>query len=188
MMPTLLQLERIMNPATCPARWLAVLGTLILTAGPAQAQEFPPRKPGLWEITMIGTGIPPHTVKHCVDAKTDKQMQQSAQGLVGSCKPGRLQKEGAAFVFDQECSFGGYSVLSRSVTTGDFQSKIRTEVTSKFTPPLPGRDANKTAIDSQWTGACPAGWKPGDMEMPGGARANVNQLFEGLEKPPQKQR
>jgi hypothetical protein len=29
-------------------------------------------------------------------------------------------------------------------------------------------------------GACPAGWKPGDMEMPGMGRVNINEMMSSV--------
>lgn len=150
------------------------------------AQDFPARKAGLWEISMQTDGSPRQGLKHCVDEKTDKQMQQLSQGAAESCKVSPLRKEGNSLVSEQQCTFGKQNIASRSVITGDFQSKIRTEVSSTYTPPLAGRATGKTLVEAKWTGACPSGWKPGDMEMPGGGRMNVNQMMEGVGKNPKR--
>lgn len=48
----------------------------------------------------------------------------------------------------------------------------------KYSPPMAGVSQSKVTMQAKWTGACPAGWKPGDMEMPGGmGRVNVNEMM-----------
>jgi hypothetical protein len=42
-----------------------------------------------------------------------------------------------------------------------------------------GVSQSKVTIAARWAGACPAGWKPGDMQMPGMGRMNVNELVAG---------
>ncbi len=32
-------------------------------------------------------------------------------------------------------------------------------------------------MSARWVGACPSGWKPGDMEMAGMGRVNVNEMM-----------
>jgi hypothetical protein len=38
---------------------------------------------------------------------------------------------------------------------------------------------HKIAVEATWEGPCPGGMKPGDMEMPGGMRINVNEDSSG---------
>ncbi len=151
----------------------------------AQAQDFPARKPGLWEVNMKMEGSPATLTKHCVDEKTDKQMQQMGQAMNTDCKPGVQKQEAGAYLFEQECKFGKSVMASRSITKGDFQSRFQTEIESRFTPPLNGQAGSKMVLDAKWAGACPSGWKPGDMEM-GGKRINVNEMMQGAAKPAKK--
>lgn len=158
---------------------IAILAATSLSMLGAQTFDFPTRKAGLWEINMQGEGMPTQKAKHCVDEKTDKQMQQMSQAGPGTCTPAKPQKDGNSIVFETECSFGKQKVASRTVITGDFQSNVRTEVTSKFIPAMAGKTQDKMVMDAKWAGACPAGWKPGDMEMGPGMRMNVNQMMQG---------
>jgi Protein of unknown function (DUF3617) len=170
--------------ALASATFTVLLASLISTS--ALAQDFPPRKPGLWEVNMIMDGVPPKLAKHCVDEKTDKQMQQMGQGMNPECKPGTQKRDGNTYLFEQECKFGNSVVATRSMTKGDFQSKFQTEIDSRFTPPINGKATSKTVLDAKWAGACPSGWKPGDMELPGGIRMNVNEVMQGAGKLPKK--
>ncbi len=162
-----------------------VLASAILSS-PSQAQDFPTRKPGLWEINMKMEGSPATLAKHCVDEKTDKQMQQMGQGMNPDCKPGVQKREAGAYLFEQECKFGKSVMASRTIAKGDFQSRFQTEIESRFTPPMNGIATSKTVLDAKWAGACPSGWKPGDMELPGGMRMNVNEMMQGAGKPAKK--
>jgi hypothetical protein len=172
-----------------PTRLAAALSSFFLAgvfAAPSWAQEFPARKPGLWEVNMQVEGSPAKLAKHCVDEKTDKQMQQMGQGMNPQCQPGTQKRDGNTYLFEQECKFGSSVVATRSMTKGDFQSKFQTEIESRFTPPINGKASSKTVLDAKWAGACPSGWKPGDIELSGGIRINVNDLMQGAGKLPKK--
>ena len=46
--------------------------------------------------------------------------------------------------------------------------------------PLPqANGVHKIAIEATWQGPCPADMKPGDMEMPGGMKINMNDAMSG---------
>jgi hypothetical protein len=36
--------------------------------------------------------------------------------------------------------------------------------------------SHKMVLDAVWQGPCPAGFKPGDMELPGGMKINVLEM------------
>lgn len=157
-----------------------LVSPLVMLPAAAQGIDLPARKPGLWEISMQMEGMPTQNMRHCVDEKTDRQMQRAGRGVSENCTPGTPRKDGNALVYEQECQMGKSRVSSRTVMTGDFNSKVHTEVSSTYNPPLAGRANSKMVMDAKWAGSCPAGWKPGDMEMPGGMRMNVGQMMQGL--------
>jgi hypothetical protein len=146
----------------------------------ARAQDMPIRKPGLWEISMQTTNAPSQRVRHCIDAKTDRQMQKVGQGLDrNACSRNEWRKDGDRYLGDAQCRFGQSVATTRSVFAGDFGKSYRGEVETKFEPPMSGVSQSKVTIVARWAGACPAGWKPGDMELPGMGRMNVNELVAG---------
>jgi hypothetical protein len=160
---------------------------LLATAGAAVAQEMPSRKPGLWEITMQITNTPSQNVKHCIDEKTDRQMQSIGQSLdKNACSKNIWRKDGARYIGESECKIGASVATTRSVFAGDFDKAYRGEVDSRFEPPMAGVSQNKVLVTARWAGACPAGWKPGDMQMPGMGRMNVNELMSARSQPPSK--
>mgnify|MGYP000873799432 CR=1 FL=1 len=159
------------------------LGVALATlAAPALADDFPARKPGLWEVTIQSdrAGKAGQVTKHCVDEQTDLKMQKMGQSMPGTtCSRDAWRREGDRIVADTVCKMAGTTITSHAVTTGDFKSAIHTEVDAKYEPPLMGMAGGRTVVDARWTGACPAGWKPGDMEMPGMGRMNVETLLGG---------
>jgi len=44
---------------------------------PARADELPPRKAGLWELTITheGVSVPPQRWQQCIDEETDRRMR-----------------------------------------------------------------------------------------------------------------
>jgi hypothetical protein len=53
------------------------------------------------------------------------------------------------------------------------------DMTTVFDPPFHGQKGMHMTQDAKWMGACPAGMKPGDMQMPGGFTINVMSGMNG---------
>jgi hypothetical protein len=151
----------------------------------AVAQELPARKPGLWEITMQVTNAPSQTMRQCIDARTDQQMQRFGQGVSqAQCSRNTLQRDGERWIGESECKLGSSTMTSRSVFAGDFGKAYRGEIESRYVPPMAGVSQSKVTVSARWAGACPAGWKPGDMEVPNMGRVNVGELMSAGPKRP----
>jgi len=163
------------------------LAALALATGLVHAQEMPARRPGLWEITMQSADAPSHTVRQCVDAATDRRMQESARSAQGSaCTSDSWRRDGERFVGESVCRVGGSVATSRSVFAGDFAAAYRGEVETRFEPPVDGVARSTVKITGRWTGPCPPGWAPGDMEIPGVGRLGVDALTRGRGPSPAK--
>jgi hypothetical protein len=155
---------------------LALAVTALATS--VAAQELPSRKPGLWEITMQVTNSPSQTMRQCIDEKTDQQMQRFGQGMSQQqCSKNVLKRDGDKFVGESECKVGTSVASSRSVFAGDFDKTYRGEIETRYTPAMAGIAQSKVTLSAKWAGTCPTGWKPGDMEMAGMGRMNVNELM-----------
>ncbi len=105
----------------------ALILAAALVTSPALAQEMPARKAGLWEMTMTfeGLGAPPQTMQQCIDASTDKAMQDMSQGVRGQgCSKRETKKVGDTIVFDSVCNMGAGTTTSHGVVTGDFNSGL----------------------------------------------------------------
>lgn len=158
---------------------LALLPALATLAwGPALADTFPSRKAGLWEVNVQSQGEQPVRVRQCIDAKTDAQMQQMGQGMAqGACSKNVLRREGATWVGESVCKMGTTTVTSRSVASGDPNREIKVVVDATYSPPLMGMAKGQTTITQRHAGDCPAGWRAGDMEVPGSPqRMNVTDM------------
>lgn len=161
---------------------------LIATLGlglPAVAQDLPARKPGFWEVEIKADQEPPMTARQCIDAQTDARLQKAGQGVMeGNCSKNVMQRQGGGWAGESVCTLGKSTITSRSTITGDFASEFRMVVDAQYSPPLMGMARSVSTITQRHKGACPAGWKPGDMELPGtGQRMNVNQMPGAARKP-----
>ena len=151
---------------------------------PAGAHDLPVRKPGFWEIQIKSDQEPVMTSRQCIDAQTDARLQKAGQGVMdGNCSKNVTQRQGSGWAGESVCTLGKTTITSRSTVTGDFGSEIRMTVDARYDPPLMGQAQSSTTITQRFKGACPAGWKPGDMELPGtNQRMNINQM-PGAKKP-----
>lgn len=169
---------------------LLVAGIGVLSGSQAVALDLPPRRAGLWEITMTTEGrkLPPQTSQHCIDAETDKLMNTMGSGMT-TCSKQDVQRSGSTVTVDSVCKVGAATVTSHSVVTGDFNSAYTVKVTStrKGGPPMPGSTpgaATNMTIAAKWLGACKAGQKPGDMILAGGRKFNIRDLqkLQGMQR------
>ena len=151
---------------------------VVLIAAPAApAQEMPTRRPGLWELTMQVPNAPAQTVRQCIDARTDAQMLRIGQGThAAQCARNDFRRDGDRYVAESECRVGDSVASTRAVFTGDFSRSYRGEIDARYAPPMAGVARSRVTLSARWAGACPAGWKPGDMETPGMGRMNVSEL------------
>ena len=143
-------------------------------AGPATP---PPRKPGLWAQT-ISTGQMQQTTRICLDAATEKQLVWwGAQAGGQTCSQQTVTPHaGGGWDFHSVCASPSEgTVTSDGVESGDFGSHYRVEATSTSAGgPMPqANGVHRMTLDAAWQGPCPAGMKPGEMELPGGVRMNL---------------
>jgi hypothetical protein len=161
---------------------LILAAAFIITPAFAQDQ-MPSRKAGLWEMTMTfeGRGAPPQTMQQCIDASTDKAMQDMSQGTRGqSCSKREMKKVGDTIVFDSVCNTGAGTATSHGVVSGDFNSAYTVKINSKREggPPNMPAETNMT-VAAKWVGACKADQKPGDIIMANGMKMNVTDMQKG---------
>ncbi len=154
------------------ATLLAALASL-----PAQADEMPIRKAGLWELKMVRAGapMPEMTMQHCTDATTDRDMTNSVSPMARQiCAKQQVQKTATGWTSDSVCSLAGVQITSHSEVSGDFESAYTVKTTShaEAGPKAAPRETTST-IEAKWLGPCKADQKPGDIVMPGGFKLNV---------------
>lgn len=163
---------------------------LVGFAGAALAgPTFPPRKAGLWEMRVSmadskaagqqgggvfgGDGM---VMQHCVDAATDKAMQEMGDQPAMNrkfCKEEMRNEAGKLLVHQSVCKGSTSTVTTRVVISGDFDTQYRVQSNTTTEPPQKGKPSEDMVMDAKWKGACAAGQRPGDMVMPGGLKMNI---------------
>jgi hypothetical protein len=158
-----------------PRAPLAVAAVLLATALPAviqpvRADDYPSRKPGLWEMTMnTGSGkLPPQVVKFCIDAATDAKMRDMGQSTVnGMCSKHDMHRSGDTLTIDAVCKMGSSTITSHSVMTFHGDSGYSSVITSHFDPPMMSKADSQMTQEAKWLGECGADMQPGDMIVHG---------------------
>jgi len=161
---------------------LGVALSLLAGAGVADP-SFPPRKAGLWEMRIAGGEAQGTVMQHCVDAATDKALQDFGKRQPKMnrkfCKEELRSEVGRLLVHQEVCTQSTQTVTTRVVITGDFNSQYRVQSVTTYDPPRKAADTQDMVMEARWVGACAAGQKPGDMIMPGGMKMNVMQMVGG---------
>lgn len=147
-------------------------------AAPAAAVEVPKRKPGLWKQTMLveEAGVL-QTVQICLDAASDSKLAWwGQQGFKQACSKSEVTRQpDGSWKFSSVCSGAGVKTTNDGSAVGDFNSKYQLKAASTTTgAPVPAMNGSRTiTIDAEWLGECPAGMKPGDIDLPNGQRVNM---------------
>lgn len=169
---------------------IGALGAAILlngaTAGfAATAVELPARKSGYWEIEMVHgkAGLVPPTIVHtCVDAASDKAMM--AMGLSAMkemCEQTDMQHQGDTYIWDSACDMGIMKTTSHTVMSGDFQSTYTITITGEVSGLSKTPKPSLTTQNAKWLGeTCQNGLVPGDIQMDGGPRMNINDMMKTM--------
>ncbi|MCK6421171.1 MAG: DUF3617 domain-containing protein [Aquabacterium sp.] len=154
--------------------YVAMAALMVGACGLAQAEDLPKRKPGLWEFAMqmegMPAGMPGMKSQHCVDEKSDQEMQRKAMTNADpkqQCTQGTPKRVSGGMEVETTCKGTDGSVHVRSRITGDMSSNYVVDSTMKFTPPRHGMSESRMQIKANYGGACPAGMKPGEVRMGG---------------------
>jgi hypothetical protein len=142
-----------------------ILATLpfVLTAE-AFADEFPARKPGLWEITTNINGSPPDVARLCIDAATEAELLKKAESTMGSiCSRHDVHRSGNIVTSDSVCRPMSSETTSHAVATFTGDAAYTTITTLHYNPPFMGRTDQNMTQDGKWLGPCGADMRPGDM-------------------------
>lgn len=152
------------------------------TAAPAAATPaptgWPKRKPGLWTQTMtLQAQAFTRSFRFCVDATSDEKMGLDSQGDDKHCQRKSMTRGAdGSWTVVSACDMGPAGRTDSTIhVAGDFDTRYVMEVASTTTgaaqPAMNGE--HKMSMTAEWSGACPAGWSGGDVEMPGGRRINL---------------
>jgi hypothetical protein len=146
-------------------------------AAPAPT-SWPKRKPGLWTQTMTlkAQGFT-RSFRFCVDDTSDEKMGLDTQGDDKRCQRKSMTRGAdGGWTVVSACDMGPAGQTDSTIhVAGDFNTRYVMDVTSTTTgaaqPAMNGE--HKMNMTAEWSGACPAGWSGGDVEMPGGRRINL---------------
>lgn len=152
--------------------------------------ETPKRKPGLWKQVMTIQDIgASQTASLCLDKDTDAKLSWWAQqGVRGGCAKNDVAKQpDGSWAFSSSCEMvGGIQMTTEGSATGDFQTNytVTARTTTTGAPMQQMNGTRTTVIEATWVGECPAGMKPGEMELPGGQRVDMMAMAaEGAGQP-----
>jgi hypothetical protein len=140
----------------------------VKSAGGATAQ----RKAGLWEQTVTTDGRS-QTTRLCLDAHAGTAFSLTTLDKAKACDPPRLSGAAHGFAFDQACNLGeGARETAHGTVSGDLGSAYRMTITTTVSGAKgPLINATRTSVvTAAWKGPCPAGMKPGEIDLPGGER------------------
>jgi len=161
----------------------AATGEPAAAKAPAGPMTPPKRKAGLWAQTMVAQGMT-QTTKFCTDAAVEAKMsvwgQQMGQDM---CAKNLITPAAGGWSFESECDMGqGGKVATKGSATGDFNSRYVIKATSVTTgSAMPqANGTHEMQMTAAWEGPCPAGMKPGDMQLPGGMTVNIANLPGGM--------
>jgi hypothetical protein len=160
-------------------RTIALTLTLLAASGLACAQEFPFRKPGLWEITVSGEPKhPPAMQRLCLDRETEELAHKKGATGGPPCKQLDRKTSGRTVTTTSVCDFGNSKVTSTSVVTSSSDADYQMVSDGIFNPPMMGISKTHSEQNAKWVGACPADMHPGDllMKTPDGREARSNLL------------
>jgi hypothetical protein len=149
---------------------LPVIG-LLLPAAVALAEAPPQRKPGLWEFAMLQDGrpMPMGALQVCVDATNADPTEPPAAGdpMKQYCKKTGVTKDGDKFVAHVVCKAPQGTMTTDAAVTGDLSSAYRTDIHTRYDPPMMGRAETDITMTAKWLGPCKPGQKAGVVGVKG---------------------
>jgi uncharacterized protein DUF3617 len=138
------------------------LAWLLCSLLPANAEDVPRRKAGLWELTTIGAGSGTNKAKTCI-GENDKIL--SPEG--GNCTEPKVTKGGEdTVIIDLVCTTAEGKETISGAFTGDFNTRYRAQVKMTFDPPPKGMlPYMGVTIDGKYLGPdCEAEKAPGEAK------------------------
>lgn len=157
----------------------ATSATATATAPAAQtSMGWPKRKAGLWtQTTNMEAQNVSQTFRFCIDDATDAKLGLYAdRGGVQCVKDEMSRTADGGWTASSTCDLGAAGKTQSTIQVkGDFgrhyEMTVDTNTTGAAQPAMNGQ--HRMTMTADWSGACPAGWSGGDIELPGGQRMNL---------------
>ncbi|HEY9217021.1 MAG TPA: DUF3617 family protein [Phenylobacterium sp.] len=160
------------------------------SASTASLGDRPKRKSGLWEHTVQTMGVT-QTSKLCIDATTEDNVAVWGQNIQAEsgCEQNSFVRTADGYSFKAVCPDGqGGKTTTVGVISGDLTSnyKMESTVSTEGSKMPQANQTMKMTMTAAWKGDCPAGMKPGDIQvaipgMNGGATMNVGDMAKMAE-------
>lgn len=156
---------------------VAIALGLTLFSAAALADDYPPRKTGLWILTVQAAAGPPATMKMCIDPDTDQIFHKIGSDLRAKhCAQNDVKVDGDTVTAESECKIGSSTVSTTAVTKFDGDTAYHSDITTYIDPAILGKSDATVTQDGKWSGDCPADMKPGDFVLANGIKVNVKTL------------
>jgi hypothetical protein len=172
------------KPASAPDASSAAAPAV--ASAPAAPMTPPERKAGLWEQKMSTAGMT-QVSRICFSDEVNKKMSLwGQQAGDDQCTSKSVTPTVGGWKFASTCNMGsGGTIVSTGEAKGDFGSHYTVDIKSSTTgaaaPQMNGEHA--MTLEATWKGPCPADFKPGDMELPGGMKINMLTMGAGAPGP-----
>jgi hypothetical protein len=171
------------KPASAPDAASAVAPAAASAPAPQAASLTPPeRKAGLWEQKMSTAGMT-QVSRICISEEVNRKVTLwGQQGDEDMCSQKSITPTTGGWKFASTCNMGsGGTVISSGEAKGDlgthYTVDIKSSTTGASAPQMNGKHA--MTLEASWKGPCPADFKPGDMELPGGMKINMLAMGSG---------
>lgn len=128
----------------------------LLTLGPDQLPRF---RPGMWEVSKTDGGET-EVSRECIGDEATAEIKDLLTKETPGCKTNRSASP-AGIKIHSACEQGGVKTESSFVMTGS-PTTYNGRVTISVTTPQGRQEAADVTLKAKWTGACPAGVKPGE--------------------------
>lgn len=158
-------------------------GALALVASQALAQPMaagsvalPLLKAGFWQVNTQGQGVNVNS-QMCLDEAIQKEMSVLGQNMsVGRCSDLKISGSSlSGYKTHTTCDLGMGSMQIDGILSGDLKTSYK-NVTTVTSTVSGQKNVDVHTATGTYKGACPSGFKPGDIAMDGGMRMNLREL------------
>lgn len=150
---------------------------LMLASASASAADvvLPYSKPGLWSVSQADAkAAAPIVTQLCIDKATQKYLVDMGNSMSKSmCSKYEVSARGTTVTTTSVCKFGDSTATSSTVLIFSGDSAFHGQSNGRFSPAFMGMTVSQITQEGKWTGACPAGMKPGDMLGPRGVKLHI---------------
>lgn len=142
----------------------------------AHADALPVRKPGLWEVSIVGAGqsvMRQQKVLQCTTNEVDALTMLAVVPGQEHCHETKVVKEAGQFTVQTVCFVHDNQVKARIRLKGDFQQLYQGDFEVTYSKPVAYSSPGVTQFSGRRLGDCKPGMKPSDMVLPNGVTVNI---------------